>query len=364
MVEQLTANDGATPLTANDGTTPLTVNDFVAVNTFPDVIINDLYTTNVETDLSLPLFTIRVNCLGSVSRGYTFALFPNIKISNNFTVSRSDLSITRVGNLISIEAAEYFKTQETFTSGRVYKLSFVEQFSTIDSWQPQKEYAFRESVLLNESLSKNINKSIDESFSFNEDFTANVVIPININESFSFSEMFSMNITKNISENFKIRDHYYENSNATLSEFKLLNTDIDDLEFERLLYYGAPVEYKDFRRFIAGDYDYQNAFLRYVFRSEAGDLARLNACKIIVDVPDVTDRGFVDCVDTGWVTVNFNRKFYVPPEIQVTLKSGFTIGAIPEVEAATLTNLSFRVRLKTASNNFIAGRVSWSALGY
>jgi hypothetical protein len=74
------------------------------------------------------------------------------------------------------------------------------------------------------------------------------------------------------------------------------------------------------------------------------------------------DRGSAS-ISTAGLTINLNRVYTVPPEIQVTVTAGASL-AIPQV--TTITTTSFFVRLYQASNpaNPVAGSISWSAIGY
>lgn len=334
------------------------------VDALATVVFTDAETVNVEPRLADAPYSIKIEPNFIAWRDRSVSSMANVVLVNGFQTSKSVSQVNQNGNTITLQLNEYVGISDQVNVARRLELNLSETVGVQDELSPAGSRQFNESFSISDQFSKVLNKTIIESVNIVDSVTTGRLIRIDMGDGFGIVDSKKFQLTKNISENITIRDHYYENSNATLSEFKILNTDIDENEFERLLNYAAPVEYKDFKPFIAGDYNYQNAYLRYAFRSQAGDIARLNTCKIIVDVPDVKDRGFVDCVDTGWVTVTFNRAFYTPPEVQVTIKSGFTVGAIPEVEAATLTNTSFRVRLKTATNSFVAGRVSWSALGY
>lgn len=125
--------------------------------------------------------------------------------------------------------------------------------------------------------------------------------------------------------------------------------------------YQTGVGYGPFVSFIAGDHEYQNAKFKAVLRSDGASLPRITALSLVVDVPDVRDRGSVTLTAGAVTSVTYNRSFYSVDEVIATLKGGTTF-CTPRV--SNVTKDGFDVALIDASNNMVAGQVSWVAEGY
>jgi hypothetical protein len=147
---------------------------------------------------------------------------------------------------------------------------------------------------------------------------------------------------------------------AYMSELKFENASMDIDTFRERFLFGGPVGFEDFRLLVPGDYKYQDAKVRVDAISQDSTIASISALTLIVDIPDVKDRGRATF---GAVvhTVNFNRTFRIdPPEVIALQVGGTTVG---RVRVSNITLTSFDVEIRNASDALMAGTVSWMAHG-
>jgi hypothetical protein len=116
--------------------------------------------------------------------------------------------------------------------------------------------------------------------------------------------------------------------------------------------------------FINGDWTYDKAIFRIKIDALASDRVELNALDLIVDVPDLGQKGEV-VVDAGHaaagLAVVFPQSFHVVPNIQLTLKGGTTPGT-PIYLSPTVNG--FTLKILDSTNTGIAGTVAWRADAY
>lgn len=178
------------------------------------------------------------------------------------------------------------------------------------------------------------------------------------NEAIAFLEKNMKSCSLKKYEVFDLVDDIIRNANAVISDLSILDEDLTLEEF--IARTSSPEGYSAFKDFIVGDHNYQKALIRTVVETFAiGGRPCLDKWVLNVDVPDAIDSGTVD-VGASLTTVNFNRRFNAPPEVQVTLRGG-TRG-IPCV--VNIYEDHFEIEIVNASNVNVAGAVSWTAKGY
>lgn len=169
-------------------------------------------------------------------------------------------------------------------------------------------------------------------------------------------------ISKNIQQGFSLVDEYIRKANGVYSDLYISKVPVNAADFESELYRGTPYGYEKFTTYIPGYYEFESAMFRMVLRSVGLDRIRLKKLKMIVDVPDVFDRG-VALVDSGNDgVVKFNRKYIKPPKV-IGMQSGGAETAV-RVEIDNITNEKFTFRMFDAEGNKIGGSLSWISEGY
>lgn len=236
-----------------------------------------------------------------------------------------------------------------------------ENWATAESKLVQRVLAFSEAWSTSEQAAKTITKSFAEAWATAELYGLPHLLFLNLAESFSFAETGHRDLTLNKHESWATLDAWLRKAHAVLSDLKITNIEIQAADFDNILRYGGLAGWSDFRPFIAGDYNFQKGALRYILKSITDDRARITKMDVVVDVPDIADRGTFTCANTGYTTCNFNRTYTVAPEVQVTLKGGTVIGT-PRV--TNITKTGFDVRVEIDATTFAADTISWASLGY
>ena len=165
-----------------------------------------------------------------------------------------------------------------------------------------------------------------------------------------------------LDENMQITDRWIRKANGIYSDLYISKLPTTEAEFTAELTRGAPIGYDKFTTYIPGYYDFESAMFRMVLRSVGLDRIRLKKLKMVVDVPDVFDRGdnLVDSGNDG--VVKFNRKYIKPPKV-IGVQSGGTEVA-HKVEIDNITKEGFTFRLLDEAGNKLSGSLSWISEGY
>ena len=168
-------------------------------------------------------------------------------------------------------------------------------------------------------------------------------------------------IKKELEESFKLVDNWIRKANAVYSDLAISNEVISLEDFQRTLNRGSPIGYHDFTTYIPGYYEFESAIFRIVLRSIGLDRVRLTKLKMVVDVPDVFDRGD-NVVNAGAPTyIKFNRKYIKPPKVVAMQNSGEVEGTVTVTD---ITKEGFNAALKDAEGNILSGAISWISEGY
>lgn len=169
-------------------------------------------------------------------------------------------------------------------------------------------------------------------------------------------------IKQKLNEEMKISDDWVRKANGVYSDLYISKLPTNPVDFEAELKRGAPIGYDKFTTYIPGYYEFESAMFRMVLRSVGLDRIRLKKLKMVVDVPDVFDRGdnLVDSGNDG--VVKFSRKYIKPPKV-IGVQSGGTEVA-HKVEIDNITKEGFLFRLLDEQGNKLSGSLSWVSEGY
>ncbi len=188
-------------------------------------------------------------------------------------------------------------------------------------------------------------------------------------ERINASSIFAKELKINKNEAILVLDALLQHCNAIISNLSIKNADMDLDKFLKETL--KPPLYEPFVEFNVGDYEYQKALVRFVLESRATNAEPLlYAIATHVDIDDVDDRGTVNITDVSDVTkVYFNKFYYHPPEVQVTLRGSSTAAnaVVPVLLSTDKTNdrgRYFEVEIRDGGNERVCGIVSWVAKGY
>ena len=154
---------------------------------------------------------------------------------------------------------------------------------------------------------------------------------------------------------------------AVFSDLVIFNAPMTQDKFVQELSFGGPAGFEDWRQFIAGNYQFQRAALRYIVQSTTADRPRITAMIFAVDVPDINDRGTATiAAGPGYTFVPFNRVFTSTNSLEIAaiLKGGTVNASIQREDPGGLTTSGFNVRLQAPDGSFPAGTISWTASGF
>lgn len=210
----------------------------------------------------------------------------------------------------------------------------------------------------------NITQNIAESIAVTEGLAKDTIY--NLAESVSLVELFSRNTSKALQDSFQIQADYRIPTHATISSMAIRSVAMEGLEdLENLRDTGSPAGYNNFRTYIQGDYTYEKALIKV---ANEGKLATLSSVSIEVDILDVTDRSSAPISitagesDGAGKVINYNKSFYIAPEVVITLRDSSSVVKIPRV--ISKDNTSFTVKVLDSAGNGIDAEISWIAQGY
>lgn len=217
-----------------------------------------------------------------------------------------------------------------------------------------------ESATIVESIKNNSISNQSEMLGVVENFDRIAAFVRALDEALALLEVIAKKPELMKSESLAALEQIKRNSAAVISDILIGTTDIDAAMFQTLLTQAQATGYGPFVQFMEGDHEYKSALFKAVVTAESVSGGRLTTLRVLADVPDIFDTGTVAISPVGSV-VGFNKIFHSPPEVNVSIKGGL-IFAAPSVSSITPTG--FRVELRDASNNLVAGNVSWAAHGY
>ena len=292
----------------------------------------------------------------------------------------------KAGRQMFICPAEAILFIEQSSTANEYAKAFSEIFAVSETSQDNSwlaERSFDETVSIRSLPGKSSEKGISETLSVTD--KTSFVVEISKRENLEISSAFGKAITFNrkIEEAITIEDLYGKTFALDFAETfttydSLLQSArgvISDILFEDgswtmetvqdYMLKGRHVGYEAFKPFIAGDYTYKNALFRVSMDASGADRGLLEQFQIVVDVPDVNDRGSAEVTDANFdLTVKFNKTFHIAPEVVCTMRTGSSDVCVTPI-IVEITETQFKVYLTDAlTGKRTTGRFIWNAIGY
>lgn len=168
-------------------------------------------------------------------------------------------------------------------------------------------------------------------------------------------------------ETCKLIDEIVHNSNGVLYDISFSEGPLSREEFKSAV--NTPAGYSPFVDFRVGDYEYKDAIYRFVMQKKDLDVnPLLSDLSVHVDIPDTNDRGTAN-IPAEVTRVYFNKSYYNPPEVVVTViggseSSGIVIPYLISTDKYDDSGRYFEVKLVNDSGTVVSGMISWTAKGY
>lgn len=155
--------------------------------------------------------------------------------------------------------------------------------------------------------------------------------------------------------NVNIKDLRVHSSNAVVSDIIIGNKQIPT---------DAPAGYGDWIPFVSGDYTYKDALIKCEVKSEENaTVVEIPEYKIVVDLPDIIDRGVARIDEPVEKFVPFNVEFYQAPSVTLTAISTDASSDFFMPVYITGRVDGFFVKLVGADGKLRTGAISWQAVG-
>lgn len=214
------------------------------------------------------------------------------------------------------------------------------------------------------ALAKYITKGVPQDINFAENLSKTSIWNRLYSEHLNLVERLGKDYLLQQDRIINIIEQYIRNANAVISDIEFRNEELDINSFIDIT--QSPTGYSPFRDFISGDYTYKEALIKVILNSDiTADRPYIEEWTMNIDVPDVTDRGTAHTTEHNqplWVP--FNKKFHVPPEVVITLKTAENVsGELPVPAIYGITEVGFYLILK-AGADYYEGNVTWTATGY
>lgn len=267
-------------------------------------------------------------------------------------------------NLEAICAAEQYSRNASFTR------SFAEQAILTEQLIKQVAQNKIESLQFAEHISKAFTQVAPEDIALTDSYTKKFIASKLFQEEVDLAEFDSRHIGLNSHESMALYDALIRAANGVLSNIGISDTAMSLDDFKRAI--GQPSGYSSFMDFKVGEYEYQEALVRLIMGTSVMQSQPTASSVVLhVDIPDTDDRGIVEITDTtGPTKVYFNKYYYNPPEVNVTVKggnaaNGFLVPSIVSTDKIDDAGRYFEVELWNENwTQRKSGIISWFSKGY
>ena len=212
--------------------------------------------------------------------------------------------------------------------------------------------------------------AVNEDIALTDSYTKKFIASKLFQEEVDLAEFDSRHIGLNSHESMALYDALIRAANGVLSNIGISDTAMSLDDFKRAI--GQPSGYSSFMDFKVGEYEYQEALVRLIMGTSVMQSQPTASSVVLhVDIPDTDDRGIVEITDTtGPTKVYFNKYYYNPPEVNVTVKggnaaNGVLIPSIVSTDKIDDAGRYFEVELWNENwTQRKSGIISWFSKGY
>lgn len=327
---------------------------YVAKTTREQIHISETYWDNIFFTLRvLESFIIADKASRAHSRRFSDSFVVSDRITKKIVLNKSEL----------LDIFDEFK--RIFTSTR----TFFENAKITDKAFKEMTSEQKECAVLTEFLSKSILALKTENLSLNDNFKRSVDFIRNVSEGFITGDDLRKTFGLNKRESIEVLDAFIRACNSIIADIAIDSEELDINKFLNIV--KTPQGYTPFQEFNVGDYEYKEALIRFIIEvAEAQSEPLVRDVEHNVDIEEVIDRGIVSITDaTAPTKIFFNKTYYTPPFVQVTLKGGSTVdsGVYPNILSTDQkigVKRYFEIELINSRGERTIGVISWTSTGY
>jgi len=260
--------------------------------------------------------------------------------------------------------SDSLNVSDTFSRTLSFLREYQEALNVLEVGSRGSTHNSSESLSMSEFYAKQLHQYNSVDLQVLEDINTVTVFILNYLESLNLEGVAANNINLFKTSTLSVEDGLNRKGNSVFSEISLFAKGMTITEFKDLVDSGSPAGYQQFQKFLPGDYTYRYAKVKAVLETLSDDTPVVDNLKIVVDVPDIHNKGtaVITNAATG-AAVTYYRAYTVSsPDIVVAFKGGTGGVASPEISAETLTG--FTVKLINNSGTYITGSVTWASDGY
>ncbi|CDT54257.1 hypothetical protein VCR15J2_390141 [Vibrio coralliirubri] len=251
----------------------------------------------------------------------------------------------------------YFKTVADF------RRTFDEDFGVIYWTDKTIEKAIESGFGITEAIAKGYYKLQENKLRILDRMASTILFNRYFDENLDVEEAISKTTTKPFIDKLRILDELFLGGGVTVSDLRVLEHALTDADFDELFIKSAPKDFGEFKPFLAGDYEYQEALLKVIMTTQNSSRPYIEQLRVEVDLPDIFDKG-IESIPASRTTINFKKQFYTIPQVSVVVNAG-TTAFVPMVKVESITLTGFDVELRNPENNtVVGGTVNWKAQGY
>lgn len=243
-----------------------------------------------------------------------------------------------------------------------------EELKTLDKINRDIYNQQDERLIIADKLLVQTEHKLKEALSVEESFNRDAVFSRVLSDLVVVGDSLSKDAGKNPAEDIAVYDAYLRASNAYIEALQVVSSAKEAADF--LAMSDTPPLYEEFTDFNVGDYEYEKAMLRLrVVSNATHSQPLLYDVAPHVDIDDTDDRGQIQIKDATRATkVYYNKHYYNPPEVQVTVKGGSsTTSLVPRIISTDKSDDGgryFEVELHDTDDKLTTGVISWVAKGW
>lgn len=272
--------------------------------------------------------------------------------------------------ILSTAVKELLSCEDEIGRQVIFVAVIKEALRAADQFNKNFKYTLRDKLSVSERITKRIDKMSAEGLLVMDGLLREFIARRLLGEQIDVNDYLEKAMGCLMSEEIETYDTLIKACEGIISNISITE---GELTLERFLeIVDSPLGYTKFVDFKVGEYEYQNALVRLTMKTAVNQVQPVAPNVVMhVDIPDTDDRGEVVITDTSAPTkVYFNKFYYNPPEVNVTLKAGNTADGvlIPNIvttEGEDDNGRYFEVELWDENwANRKSGKIGWVSKGY
>ena len=275
--------------------------------------------------------------------------------------------LTKLRNL---KVSELITCDDEIGRQVIFATVIKEALSVIEHRYKSQNVVIKDELSVSDNIRKRIEQLTPEAFILIDELIREFIARRIIGESVTVEDYLAKGVGLLMSEEMNTYDTLIKACDGILSNISIKEGELTLDEFLEIV--NKPPNYTKFIEFKVGEYEYQEALVRIVIATKVRQTQPIaSAVTMHVDIPDTDDKGEVEITDTTAPTkVYFNKFYYNPPSVNVTLKGGNTADGvlIPNVLSTDYQDDNgryFEVELWDENwSERKTGKIYWVSKGY